>query len=129
GRRGRALRGALLCIVLGACATEAGEDRAACTTSWYRPGFSLGIHAQAPFPDGAYAWTIVRDDESVTVPIVVDHGWGQCTAPGCTEDASAPGLMIAIGAEDASVADWNGRDDDRPSASHVVVSVARGGWT
>ena len=118
--------GALVCVVAGACAD--GAPPAPCSNVWTRPGFTLEVAADTAFPDGEYAFTIELDGQSATYPVSVANGWGECTAPGCAQDTYEPGLLIAINGSDAYVEDWNGRDDDQPSAGKVIVQLERGGW-
>ena len=120
-------RALLLLATVGACAGGGGGD-ASCTSVWYRPGFSLAIDADTAFPDGAYVFTIERDGASAVFPVTVANGWGECTAAGCAHDTYEPGVLIAISGTQAYVEDWNGREDDRPSASKVIVQLERGNF-
>lgn len=121
------MKRALLLLAFGACAADAGTG--VCTSTWYRPGFVLSIDGDSPFPDGSYVWTIVRDGETRSFLVDVAAGWGQCTADGCARDQLEPGVLLVISKDTAYVEDWNGGEDDRPSASKIEVQVARGGWT
>ena len=120
---------ALVLLAVGASACSADGATGVCTSTWYRPGFALAIDGATPFPDGAYVWTIARDGEIRTFTVQVDRGWGQCVDDGCARDQLEPGVLIAISGTTAYVEDWNGSEDDRPSASKIEVQVERGGWT